>query len=55
LSSKRPQYEQKKCKEYSHLQMARCVSKEDDATVSTNMQSVLYRAQIDRQPDVPLQ
>jgi len=35
-----PHYEHRKCNEYNHLQMARCVSYEDNATVSINMLSV---------------
>jgi len=35
-----PHYENRKCQEYSHLQMAICVNKEDDAKLSTKMQSI---------------
>jgi hypothetical protein len=40
-----PQYEHRKCKEYNHLQIARFINKKDDATLSTEMQSV-HRTQI---------
>jgi hypothetical protein len=33
-------YQHRKCKEYNHLQMARCVHSEDDAKVSTTTQSI---------------
>jgi hypothetical protein len=33
-------YGHRKCNEYNHLQMARCVSWEDNGTVSTKMHSV---------------
>jgi hypothetical protein len=35
-----PHYEQRKCNEHNHQQIARCVGLEDDATVSTKMQSI---------------